>query len=384
MKYFALVWAGLWRKRTRTILTALSVAVAFVLVGLLTGVTSTIDSAINSMGQERLRSMSRVNLLEGVPLAHMARIEKVPGVDKVSFYAIFFGHVGERSNGVSVGALDIERFLDTYPEIVLPEDQREAILRTRNGAIVGKDLAEDQGWKIGDTVTLTSNRWVRTDGSAEWPVDIVGIYEFDADVPGGANELYMHYDYFDEVRTDGKGTVNMFFITLDDPSRSAEISERIDALFANSSNETTTQSEKEWIRGQVDQIGDIGFFVNAIVGAVLFTLLFLTGNTMMQSIRERIPELAVLKTYGFRDGAIIALVCAEALILCCVAAAVGLLIARTALPSVFEAIGAGNISMPFSVVATGLGIAALVALISAAVPAWRVRRLSIVDALAGR
>lgn len=386
MKYLSLVWAGLWRKRMRTVLTGLSVAVAFVLFGILSGVTSTIDSAINSMGEERLRTMSRVNLLEAIPLSHMAQIERVPGVKKVSFYTIFFGYYQEPKNDISVGALDIERFLDTYPEIVLPADQREAMKRTRTGAIVGRDLAEEHGWQIGDTVPIRSQRWVRKDGSDDWTFQIVGIYDFNSELSnlGAANEVYIHYDYFDEARANGNGTVHMYFVTVDDPSRSAEISEQIDALFANSSNETTTQSEKEWIRAQVNQVGDIQLFVNYIIFAVLFTLLFLTGNTMMQSIRERIPELAVLKTYGFGDGAVIALVCAEALLLCCFSATVGLLIARTVMPHIFQTIGAGPIPMPLSVVATGLGISAIVALISAATPAWRVARISLVDALAGR
>lgn len=383
MKYLSLVWAGLWRKKMRTVLTALSIAVAFLLFGLLNGVTSTIDTAIDSMGEERLRSMSRVNLLEAIPLAHMAQIETVPGVENVSFYTIFFGYYQEPGNGIGVGAMDIERFLETYPEFLLPDEQREAVMRMRTGALVGRDLAEEQGWQIGDTVPIGSSRWTRKDGSSDWTFEIAGIYDIDGDF-GGSNEMYVHYDYFDEARANGNGTVHMYLVTVDDPSRSAEISERIDALFANSANETTTQSEKEWIRAQVNQIGDIELFVNYIIFAVLFTLLFLTGNTMMQSIRERIPELAVLKTYGFGDGAIVALVCTEALILCCFAAAVGLLIARTIMPSIFQAIGAGSIPMPFSVVATGLGIAALVALVSAATPAWRVQRISLVDALAGR
>jgi putative ABC transport system permease protein len=210
---------------------------------------------------------------------------------------------------------------------------------------------------------------------------VAGIYSF-GDLP--ANEIWVNYDYFDEARTSGNGTVNLIFEQIDDPARAARIGEDVDRLFLNSSNETQTQSEQEWIRAQINQIGDIEFFVNAIIGAVLFTLLFLTSNTMMQSVRERVPELAVLKTYGFSDAAVIALVCAEALILCVVAAGLGLAVASAIFPKVFAMMNAPALPMPWSIVAFGLGLAVLLALVSAATPAWRVRRLNLVDALAGR
>jgi putative ABC transport system permease protein len=223
----------------------------------------------------------------------------------------------------------------------------------------------------------------RKDGLDDWTFDIVGMYEFEED-SFEADEFWIHYEYFDEARTTGNGTVNFYFELVDDPSKSAEIAERIDALFVNTSSQTQTQSETEFVRAQINQIGDIEFFVNAIVGAVLFTLLFLTANTMMQSIRERIPELAVLKTYGYTDAMVISFVCAEALVLWGVAAVVGLAAAALAFPPVFSSIGAPSLPMPYTVAAAGLGIAVLLALVSAAPPAWRVRRLNVVDALAGR
>ncbi len=180
------------------------------------------------------------------------------------------------------------------------------------------------------------------------------------------------------------GTVTLYFVKIHDSSRSAEISEQIDALFANSTSETQTQSEKDWLRAQIAQIGDIGFFVNAIIAAVMFALLFVTGNTMMQSVRERIPELAVLKTYGFGNTAVVGLVLAESLLLCCVAAALGIGISAAISPSIYREIGVGGINLPWPVVAVGLGLAAAFAIVSAALPALRAQRLSIVDALAGR
>jgi putative ABC transport system permease protein len=383
MKYLPLTWAGLWRKRVRTILTLFSIMVAFVLFGALHGVTAAIDGIIDVMSDTRLRIMSRVNITQPLPLAHLARISTVPGVEEVSYYNFFAGYYQEPGNSVQVGAIDPETLGAIYPEMELDPKYIEAMRNTRNGALVGADLAAERGWKIGDRIPLGSAVWTRKDGANSWDFEIVGTYGS----PTGrmpTNELWVNYAFFDEARAVGNGTVTLYFVKIADASRAAAISEAIDALFANSMNETQTQNEKDWMRAQVAQIGDMGFFVNAIIGAVMFTLLFLTGNTMAQSVRERIPELAVLKTYGFSNGAVVSLVFAETLLLCAVAAGIGLAIASLIAPAIYREIGAGGLALPWSVVALGLAISAAVAVVSALPPAWRVQRLNIVDALAGR
>jgi putative ABC transport system permease protein len=383
MKYFPLVWAGLWRKRTRTIYTLLEVAVAFVLFGMLHGVTAAIDGIVDAMSDTRLRIMSRVNITQPLPLAHLQRIANVPGVEGVSYYNFFAGYYQDPRNGVQVGAVDIDTLDAIYPEIAIDTSYIEAMHRTRNGALVGLDLAAERGWKIGDRIPLGSQIWTRKDGTRDWEFEIVGTYGS----PSGkvpTVELWVNYDYFDEARAAANGTVTLYFVKIADASRAAAIAEQIDGLFANSMFETQTQNEKDWLRAQIAQIGDMGFFINAIIGAVLFTLLFLTGNTMTQSVRERIPELAVLKTYGFSNTAVMSLVLAEALSLCLVAALIGLTIAAVAAPAIYREIGAGGLALPVSVFGTGFALAALVALISALPPSLRVQRLNIVDALAGR
>jgi putative ABC transport system permease protein len=383
MKYLPLIWAGLWRKRVRTILTLMSVVVAFVLFGVMHGVTAGIDQIVNQMSDSRLRIQSRVNITEPLPFAQLGRIESVPGVMSVGFYNFVGAYYQEPRNGISAGAMDISRLQAMFPEVAISQEAIDAMAQTRNGALIGQDLAKERGWKVGDRIPLRSTIWMRKDGAPDWTFEIVGIYSgFDGKVP--SNEFWINYQYFDEERTFGNGTVTLYFARINDPARSAAIAEQIDGLFANSPNETQTQNERDWLRGRIAQIGNMAFFVNAIIGAVMFTLLFLTGNTMMQSVRERIPELAVLKTYGFSSGAVVSLVLGEALVLCGVAAAIGLGIAQLASPSIFRAIGAGGLSLPWSVIGTGLGVAALVAMISALPPAWRTHRISIVDALAGR
>jgi putative ABC transport system permease protein len=383
MKYLPLVWAGLWRKRARTVLTLLCVVVAFALFGLLHGFTAAIDSIIGAMSDTRLRTMSRVNITQPLPLAHRARMQTVPGVEEVSYYNFFAGYYQDRSDSVQVGAIDVASFNVVYPDIQIEPQYVDAMLHTRNGALVGEDLAAQRGWKIGDRIPLGSAVWTRKDGAEAWDFEIVGSYRS----PSGkvpTSELWINYDYFDEARTAANGTVTIYFEKIHDSGRSAAIAEQIDELFANSTSETQTQSEKDWVRAQIAQIGDIGFFVNAIIAAVMFALLFVTGNTMVQSVRERIPELAVLKTYGFGNTAVMSLVLAEAVILCTVAAALGIGIAAVISPPMYRALGAGGLGLPLSVVATGLGLAIAFAVVSASLPALRAQRLSIVDALAGR
>jgi putative ABC transport system permease protein len=383
MKYFPLIWAGLRRKPVRSILTLSSVIVAFVLFGALHGVTAAIDSLIDGMSDTRLRIQSKVSLTEPLPLAYLARIESVKGVEGVGYYSWFGGYYQEPRNQISVGAVDIDRLHSMFQELNLKDEYAAAMRTTRNGALIGRDLAATRGWKIGDKVPLKSSIYMRKDGAPEWDFEIVGIYDFgDGKIP--TNELWFNYAYFDEARTFGNGTVMMYFAKIANPGSSGAISEAIDQQFANSTFETQTTNERDWLRGRIAQIGDMQFFVNAIVAAVMFTLLFLTGNTMMQSVRERIPELAVLKTYGFGNTSILALVFGEALLLCVVAAGIGLGIAAALSPMIYRQIGAGGMSFPLGVVWTGIALSAAVAVVSSLPPARRVQTLNVVDALAGR
>lgn len=383
MKYLPLVWAGLWRKPVRTVLTLLCVTVAFLLFGVMHGVTAGLDAAINLMSDTRLRIQSRVNISEPLPLAYLQRIESVPGVKGVAFYNFFGGYYQEPKNSINSGALDMKRLAALFPEVVVPADQLAAMETTPNGALIGKELAAKQGWKVGDVIPLRSTVWTRKDGAVEWVFKIVGIYSFPSD-KAPTNEFWINYSYFDEARAFGNGTVTLYFARINDAAKAAQICEAIDSQFANSAFETQSQNEKDWIRAQINQIGDIAFFVNAIIGAVFFTLLFLTCNTMMQSVRERIPELAVLKTYGYSNSRVTAFVFGEALFLCTAAAGIGLWIAALLSPQIFSRLGAGELPLPTNVLVLGFVLAMAVAAISALPPALRVQRMNVVDALAGR
>jgi putative ABC transport system permease protein len=156
MKYLRLVWAGIWRRRVRTILTMFSIVTAFMLYGTLHGVTSGIDSAIDEMSATRLRVMNRVNIIDSLPLAYKAQIEALPNVEKVAYYQTMVAYYQDPKDGISVGAVGIDEMLAVYPEVVLPDDQLEAMRSTRTGAVIGQDMADRWGWKIGDRVPVSS------------------------------------------------------------------------------------------------------------------------------------------------------------------------------------------------------------------------------------
>lgn len=385
MKYLPLLWAGLWRKPIRTVLTLLSITVAFLLFGVLHGVTAGFQGAASKMSDVRLRVVNRANLLEALPIAYQSRIERIPGVRAVSHATIMISYYQDPKNGFSTAALGIDTAGAVFPEMKVPPEQFEALKHLRTGALVGAELAKKYGWKIGDKVTVHSMNWLQSDGSPDWTFDVVGFVNAGPDDEKVfANEMYFRYDYLDEARANGKGTVHQYMVAIDDPKRSDEISVAIDKLFANSSNETTTMNEKEYLVSQLRQVGDVQLFVNSIIGAVLFTLLFLAGNTMSQSVRDRVPEFGVLKTLGFSDASVWLLVVIEAVVLCVVAAAIGLTIAAWVFPRVFTSLGLGPIPLSLGVYEVGFGIAVLLAALSASIPASRVRRLTIVEALSGR
>ncbi|HEY0745298.1 MAG TPA: ABC transporter permease [Steroidobacteraceae bacterium] len=381
MKFFPLIWTSLWRKKARTIFTLLSIMIAFLLFGLLQGVNAWLNSFGSGSHANRVYVVSRVSQMQPLPSAYLSQIKQIAGVRQATYIAGIAGFYQEKSNNLLALATDVTTFFSLYPEWRVAPEQLQAMSRTRAGAIVGVPLMRAFGWKIGDRIPLRTSM-VKQDGSGDWDFEIVGTY----DVPSSraeANRILVNYDYVDEARRLERGTAWAFVVAVDPPARSAEVCAAVDALFVNSTNETLTQDEKAYVQGQLRQLGDVNLMANAIVAAVLFTLLFLTGNTMMQSVRERTPELAILKTVGFSGRSVTALVLIESALLCVLAAALGLALAAAVFP-VTAALGLGGSALPLKVVAAGLAIAVVLAIASGLPPAWRAQRLVIVDALAGR
>jgi putative ABC transport system permease protein len=386
MKYLPLLWAGLFRKKTRTILTLLSIFVAFLLFGLLQAVAVAFESGADSADAKRLLTTARYSIIEPLPISYLRQIERVPGVAGVAYADWFGAKYQNESNAFPVFAVDPRRYLDMYPEFTIAPEQREAFIKTRTGAVAGKRLIERFGWKVGQRLPIGSEIHPKADGSMSWEFDLVGA--LDADDPavrGNTDLVLINVAFFDEGRQSGKGRTGWYIVRIEDSARARAISAAIDAQFTNSPNETKTQPEKEFAIGFAKQIGDIGALVSRILAAVFFTILILTGNTMAQSIRERIHELAILKTIGFSDGRVTVLVLAEAVLLLLLGSGLGMLVATALLPTLNQATG-GRFPPLFVHASTwllALGIAVTVALVIGLPPALRARRLKIVDALAG-
>ncbi len=381
MKFLPLIWSGIWRKPGRTALVLLQVAVAFALFGVMQGMKSGVERSIANTRADVLFVGSADNGGSRLPLAYLERIKSLPGVKEVSFADGFLGTYQRPTEFVFTLALQPSKiWLTLVPEIfqVAPKDL-EALQKTRDGALITTDIGKKYGWHNGDRIPLTSNTR-QMNGSGTWSFQIVGT-AIDHE-PGEAGFIVANYEYLNEARALDKGTVRNFYVVISDPKRAAEMSDAIDHMFANSPNETTTASFREGAQQQMRSIGDLNFLIRAVTGAVLAALLFSITTMMMQTIRERSPELAVLKTLGFTDRSILMMVVGESLLLCVVAALLGLAMAAAIFPYTAKFIP--GLAMPLSVVGFGIIGALLVALITAALPASRAARLQVVDALAGR
>lgn len=385
MKYLPLLWAALQRKKARTLLTLFSVVAAFTLFGMLDAVRVAFNAPNSVAGIDRLIVTSRFSIIQPLPFAYKSRIQSVPHVRKVA-YALWFGGIyQDRRNFFPNMAVSAKQYLAIHPELILPAAQKQAFINTRTGAIVGRTLADRFGWKIGDKIPLQATIFPQQDGSNVWTFDLVGIFRADrTELKGIEQQMFFHYDYVDEARLYDQGTVGWYIVQVDDPGNSDRVAEAIDHRFANSAHETKTQSEKDFQRSFVKQIGDIGLIVSAIMAAVFFTLVLLTGNTMSQAIRERIPELAVLKTIGFTNRVILLLVLGEAIVILLTGGIGGLALARALLP-VMASATRGELDLPLTLDTWLLGLAlmVLIGLLIGLPPALRAIRLNIVDALRG-
>jgi putative ABC transport system permease protein len=386
MKYLHLIWAELFRRKTRTILTLLSILAAFLLFGLLNGVRESFNEAGKSAaGAERLQVGSRLSFIQALPMALNQRIAQVEGVDAVTYANWFGGAYQDPRNQLFTFAV-APNYLDLYPEVAVDPKQREAFANTRTGVLVGHTLMQRFGWKVGQKIPLQSTIFPNRDGSKNWDFDIVGTMR--STDPKNAwydQMLLLQWKYFDESTPYNQGQAGWYVVRVDDPANADRVAKAIDALSANSANETKTMTEQAATQSWMKQMADIGLIVTSIMGAVFFTLLLLTGNTMAQAVRERIPELAVLKTIGFKDGSVLGLVLAESILLLLIGGVLGLGLAAVIAPILGEKSG-GMFNATISADIWLLGLATMVAigLLVGALPAMRAMRLNIVDALAGR
>ena len=381
MKFWPLIWSALRRKRVRTFFTLLSILIAFLLYGYLAAVNMAFRLGVDVTGADRLVLRHKVSFSILLPESYLGRIEATPGVVEATHASWFGGIYQEPKNFFPQMAVEPEGYLTLYPEFRLPEEQKQAWLADRTAAIVGRSTAERFGWKIGDRIPIRATVWRKADGSSAWEFNLVGIYD-GAESATDTTQFLFHYDYFDEARAFAKGQVGWYIIRINDPARADEIVRRIDVQFANSFYETKTSTEKAFIQGFAKQIGNIGAIIGGILTAVFFTILLVAGNTMMQSVRERTAELAVLKTVGFSNRLVLGLVLAESLALAAVGGVLGLGLAWWAIGRGDPTGGALPIFfLPPQDVLLGGGFIAALGLLTGLLPAVQAMRLRVVDAV---
>jgi putative ABC transport system permease protein len=381
MKYFPLIWSNLGRRKLRTVLTMLSILVAFILYGYLAAIRQAFNAGVSVAGKDRLIVRHKVSLIQPLPQSYKQRIASIAGVAETTYSSWFGGIYQDKKNFFGQIPVVPEEFLSLYPELVLPKEQRAAWLATRTGAIAGRTTAKRFGWKIGDKIPLQATIWQPKKGAPTWTFDLVGIYDGIDDSTDTSN-FYFRHDYFDEMRSIGEGQVGWYVVRVKDPNHAVEVAAAIDAEFANSNAETKAETEGAFVQAFAKQMGDIGTITVAILAAVFFTILLVAGNTMAQSVRERTEELGVLKALGFTNRTVLGLVLGESCLVALLGGGIGLLLAsllisrgdptRGALPIFF---------FPTWDLLVGVLLTLGLGLVAGAFPAWQGMRLRIGDAL---
>jgi putative ABC transport system permease protein len=381
VKFVYLVWSNLMRKKVRTLLTLLSILVAFLLFGYLGAIRQGFSQGIDVAGLDRLIVRHKVSIIQLLPEAYESRIEQIDGVEDAVYQTWFGGIYQKPTNFFAQMPVKPDEYLDMYPEFVLPPEQREAWLSTRSGAIAGRGIADRFGWQIGDRIPINATVWTRKGGELTWEFDLVGIYD-GAEKGTDTTQFLFRYDFFDESRQFGQGLVGWYTVRVTDPDRAAEIAAAIDAEFANSPYETKAEPEGAFLQGFANQIGDVGFIMMSIIAAVFFTILLVAGNTMAYAVRERTNELAVLKAVGFTDGGVLGLVLGESFLLTILGGGIGLGLAWLLVSMGDPTSGSLPVFfIPVQDLMVGVLLILLMALLAGILPALQARRLRIADAL---
>ena len=388
MKYLHLIWASLFRRKTRTILTLVSIVAAFLLFGLLDAVRTSFEQAGQSAnGAQRLQTGSRLSFIQLLPQSLQARMQQVPGVKTVTYANWFGGAYQDPHNAVFSFAV-APNYLDVYPEMSVSDADRKAFADTRTGVLIGEGLAQRFHWKVGDRIPMQSTIFPDKSGSKNWVFDVAGIIHVtDSRSAGFFDQLMLlHWNYFDDTTPYNRGGVGWYVTQVSDVNQADRVAKAIDALSANSDHESRTLTEQAATAAWMKQVANVGLIVTSVMGAVFFTLMLLSGNTMMQAVRERTNELAVLKTIGFSGTSLMLMVLAESVMLLVLGGVIGILLAEPLIPVISKALRGMIAPSPVSLAswAEGIGLMLAIAALVGALPAWRAMRLNIVDALARR
>jgi putative ABC transport system permease protein len=383
MKYAYFIWKNLTRKKARTTLTFLSIFVAFILFGLLGAVNQAFNAGADIAGANRLITIHKISLVQSLPESYVARIEQLEGVGIAAHASWFGGYYQDPKNAFAQFATNGERYLEIYSELVLPEEQKTRWLANRTGAIVGESLVRRFGWKVGDRVPIISSIYPHNGGQRTWEFEIDGIFT-STEARADTSYMLFHYEYFDEARDFGNGTIGWVIFTIDNPENAVQIAKSVDDMFANSPAETKTSTEKAFAESFAKQFGDIGLITRLVLSAVFFTMLLVTGNTMAQTVRERISELAVLKTMGFSDASMLVWVLGESVTLAMAGGIAALILDYGIIGALAANVGAylPGLALTSPIIFQGLGLALLFGVLAGLFPALQAMRLNVATALA--
>ena len=380
MKFSRLLLANLFRKKLRLLLTIGSFAVALFLFAFLGVVNDAFSRGADVAGADRLVVINRTSIINTLPLSYRDQILRIPGVKYITHDNWFGGIYQDEKNFFPQFVIDPENQRQVYPELVVPDDQWNNFLKDRDGAIVGAATMKRFGWKMGDRIPIKTTLYGLA-GTA-WEFNIDGVYH-GKDPKDDETQFWFQWDAFEErVPERLKGQIGWYTLRVDNPDDSVWIAKAIDAMFMNSPNETRTQTESAFAASWVKQFGNIKFLIVSIGMVVFFTLLLVTGNTMAISVRERTPELAILKAIGFSDRAVLGFILGESLVIA-VFGCIGLVLALLAIPVLSRAL-AGMLPTLFisaKVLFSGVIAALAVGIASAILPGIGAMRMRVVDAL---
>ncbi len=377
---WSVLWANLGRKRSRMILTLSSIIVAFILFTLVEALQYALIGGVDLAGQDRLMSMHKVSFTQPLPRSYLERVRAVEGVRSAISLNWFGGYFkDERTQVFSYPVLGETALQDVYPEIVVNPEHLSTWMQERTGALVGRAMADTMGWKVNDIVPIRSAIYFKKDGSNTWDMKIVGIFD---NANGDTNGLYFHYDYFNEGLAN-QDYIGWIGLRLKDKNQGAQVAAHIDTMFANSSAETKTSTEKAFVQSFANQFGNVSAIVTVIVVAVFFTMLLVTANSMAQSVRERTSEIGIMKTLGFTSTQVTALILAEALLITFIGGLIGLLLGTLAVKGIAEAVKQflPLMTVPHHAYFLGITCMALLGIVSGVVPCWQAWQLKITDAL---
>jgi len=375
MKYAKLIFKNILRNKRRTLLTISSLVVSLFLIISLATILTEFERGTEEASPLRLVSRHAVSLGFVIPMAHLEKMKAVPGVKDVMPFSWFGGIYKDERNFFANFAVDARKLREVIPEVKASDTDWQAFINDRQGAMVGRKLVMLYGFTPGQRITLKSPIY-----NAEVEFIIRGVYT-------GSDEktLYFHYDYLNELLPDwGKDKVSTFSILANTAEDVPRVAQQIDSIFANTDAPTKTESEREFALSFQTMMGGVKQFLYGIMGAITFSLLLVMGNTMAMSVRERTKEVGTLKAIGFQRGTITTMFLAEALIVACIGAGIGIGAAALLFNSIDLSLYIPNF---ISFIPTGqtlaaaFGLSILVGLISVVYSAYRVSGLTIAEAL---